>query len=245
MSEYKPPALLIIIPCFNNWNFTKACLKDLEKLPNDHKIIIVDNGSTDDTRTFESDEVIVIRHKENCGFAWACNSAAEHAFLEIMPDNIMFLNNDIRVRSDYDTWTKPIIEAAQSGSYLVGPTLGVLDSNFNFVRETKKLPNSGHVYMSGWNITASRKTWSKFNGSDPQPINHWHIWCNQYFAFFEDGDLSFEAQRRGIELKVVDCPVQHFGHATAKKMNISEMYKKSHAHFSEKWRKIIMEESLK
>ena len=42
--------LSIVIPVFNKFNFTKACLSDLSKLSSDHEIIIVDNGSTDETQ---------------------------------------------------------------------------------------------------------------------------------------------------------------------------------------------------
>ena len=41
--------LSICIPVYNKYAFTKSCLDDLYKLPEDHEIIIIDNGSTDDT----------------------------------------------------------------------------------------------------------------------------------------------------------------------------------------------------
>jgi glycosyltransferase involved in cell wall biosynthesis len=40
--------LSISTPVLNNWNFTKAYLKDLAKL-NDCEVILIDNGSTDET----------------------------------------------------------------------------------------------------------------------------------------------------------------------------------------------------
>ena len=45
--EYK---LSIVIPVFGKFNFTRACLSDLFKLPFNHEIIVVDNGSTDETQ---------------------------------------------------------------------------------------------------------------------------------------------------------------------------------------------------
>ena len=39
----------IIIPVYNNVNFTKAALQDLLRLPNTYEIVIVDNASTDST----------------------------------------------------------------------------------------------------------------------------------------------------------------------------------------------------
>ena len=43
--------LSIIIPVWNKSHFTKTCLQDLAKLTNDHEIVVVDNGSIDDTNT--------------------------------------------------------------------------------------------------------------------------------------------------------------------------------------------------
>lgn len=44
--------LSIIMPVFNKINFTKSALNDLFLLPEDHQIIVVDNGSTDDTAKY-------------------------------------------------------------------------------------------------------------------------------------------------------------------------------------------------
>lgn len=42
--------LAIVIPVFNNWLYTQKTLKYLQHLPNDHLVIIVDNGSDDQTK---------------------------------------------------------------------------------------------------------------------------------------------------------------------------------------------------
>ena len=58
-----------------------------------------------------------------------------------------------------------------------------------------------------------------------------------FFSYFEDTDLSFRAQKMGIELRIVDVPVRHIGKVTSSKMGISELYVKSKKTFIEIWGK--------
>lgn len=147
--------LSIVIPVFNNLNFTKSCLIDLSKLDNNHEIIVVDNASTDGTVNFclefqkiLSDDFIsgknvpelkYFLNSENLGFAKACN----RGFAESLGTNIMFLNNDIKVEKDYNCWTTPIISHCEKGK-ICAAGYGVLDKNFNFKFEEK--PDPGDKY---------------------------------------------------------------------------------------------------
>ena len=84
--------LSIVVPVFNKYNFTKSCLQDLCRLTNDHEIIVVDNGSTDQTEAAlkDSKEIVYKRLHENTGFAKACN----YGYAWAKSPNVMFLNND-------------------------------------------------------------------------------------------------------------------------------------------------------
>ena len=62
----------IIIPVYNEWNYTKQILSEIKNkclLP--HELIIIDNGSTDETKdslphyTKIRPNVKIIRHDEN------------------------------------------------------------------------------------------------------------------------------------------------------------------------------------
>ena len=85
----------IIIPVFNKVDLTQQCLTHLADVTNgcSYEVIVVDNGSTDDTKAFLSKlggDIQIISNPENYGFAKACNqgaSAAKGRFL-------VFLNND-------------------------------------------------------------------------------------------------------------------------------------------------------
>ena len=89
--------LSIIIPVFNNIEYTKNCLNSLFKnhpLSN-FEIIVINNASTDKTEGFLNDfnyldNFIVIRNDSNLGYAKACNQGAKIS----KGKYLYFLNND-------------------------------------------------------------------------------------------------------------------------------------------------------
>ena len=237
MKQMSNKILSICIPVFNKFNFTKSCLDDLSKLPNDHEIIIVDNGSTDETQAQlqASKEINYYRNEKNYGFA----SASNRAYSKATAPNVLFLNNDIRVRSNHTNWTDELLKWCST--HLVGPTMGQLDNNLNFVQEANKvLP--GKSYLSGWCIAASKDIWNKLEirrdplalydrTPDPQ------IFSEDFFCYFEDTDLSFRAKQLGIPMQVVDIPVVHFGKQTSAQLNTYQLYTQAREIFVKKWLK--------
>lgn len=216
----------IVIPVFNKWNFTKSCLEDLAKLPEDHEIIVIDNGSSDETQVELKHRPGITYHCEpvNLGFAKACNLGYSLA----TASKVLFLNNDIRVKSNFENWTKELIQ--YSDHYLVGPTMGQLDDQLNFVQEANQLL-PGKSYMSGWCLAASKEIWSiltthKYQGPFSEEFG---------LAYFEDTDLSFRARKLGIHMKVVDLPVVHFGKQTSRQLNTHQLYSQARQIFVRKW----------
>ena len=91
-----PARATIVIPCFNRADLTAGCLKSLAETTNmdDVEMVLVDNGSTDETRLLDSSTtggLRVIRNSTNLGFARACNQGASVASSDVL----VFLNNDI------------------------------------------------------------------------------------------------------------------------------------------------------
>lgn len=231
--------LSIVIPVFNKANFTKSCLNDLSKLPEDHEIIIVNNNSTDDTANVLSDfqskhnNIVVCLNCSNLGFAKACNIGYG---ISTAP-NVLFLNNDIRVKSNFDTWTQPLIENCADA--LVGPTMGQLNSELQFVKESNSVLN-GNSYLSGWCLASSKEVFKKLEiprtGLLETPTYIPQIFSEEFgIAYFEDTDMGFRARRLNIPVKVIDVPVVHFGKQTSSQLNTHALYQHARSVFVKKW----------
>lgn len=102
------PLVSIVIPAFNHWRYTNACLRAIAAAHDPAiatEIVVVDDGSTD--RTAELLQLCSgigsIRMERNAGFAAACNAgaaAAHGAYLH-------FLNNDAIVTPG---WLRPLVD---------------------------------------------------------------------------------------------------------------------------------------
>lgn len=216
--------LSIVIPVFNKISFTRSCLKDLEQLPSDHEIIVIDNGSSDETQEelSKNKRIVYNRLDINKGFGFACNTGYQLA----TAPNVLFLNNDIRVKSNHTNWTEELIKYCPYA--MVGPTMGQLDNKLNFVKEADKVL-TGNSYMSGWCLASSKEIWKKLDLSENE------IFSKEYFCYFEDTDLSFRARKLGIKMEVVQIPVVHFGKQTSKLLNTHQLYTDARKIFVKKW----------
>jgi GT2 family glycosyltransferase len=219
--------LSIVIPVFNKYAFTKSCLKDLSQLPDDHEIIVVDNASSDETQKElqNNSRIIYHRNESNLGFAKACNAG----YLMATAPNVLFLNNDIRVKSNFTDWTNLLIKQAPHA--LVGPTMGQLDKNFNFVQEKNGLLTGPNTYMSGWCLCSSKEIWNKLKIK-----NYQGPFSEEFFCYFEDSDLSFRAAKLKIDREVVSIPVVHFGRISSVQLNTGQLYKQAKQIFDKKWK---------
>lgn len=217
----------IIIPVFNNSNLTMSALNQLNYLT-DHEIIIIDNNSTDDTdifcRFYRKNNYRYIKNSENLYHSLACNQGYSIAKY----DNIIFLNNDIDIFKPFQSnWTNLVFKEIQD-DMIIGATGGLLDKDFNFKYETQE-PNKEYNYLGGWFLAGNKKTFDKLkivNG----PFNP------KLPFYFNDADLSFRAKQNNIKLKMIGLPVLHIGKQTAKKGNVSKLYKDGRKAFLEIWK---------
>jgi GT2 family glycosyltransferase len=95
--------LAIVIPCLNLWRrYTRPCLDSL-KVGYPHRIVLVDNGSTDETRE-EAGKLVGAtfqhrRYEANSGTARSWNYGIADGF-EKGADYVAVLNNDILCHPD-------------------------------------------------------------------------------------------------------------------------------------------------
>lgn len=238
--------LSIVIPVFNNFGFTKSCINDLLKLKEPHEIIIVDNGSTDATseylQNFKLDEtnhhhrLVYLKLFKNTGFACACNAGYEVSrsspWAEPPRDSaeyVLFLNNDIKVKSNHESWTDILLESVGDG--LISPNGGIVDKNGNFITETDEVV-SGNFYLSGWCLLGKTSTFDKLK------INNYVGPFSEEFgiAYFEDTDMGLRAAQLQIPMMVQAVPVHHFGKQTSAKVGLSQLYMHAKPIFTAKWK---------
>lgn len=95
-----PPRIDVVIVAYNRWELTESCLRQLDRQTLAHRVIVVDNGSTDETSAHlraERPEVHLERFEDNRGFAEACNRGVSAGTGEW----VVLLNNDVDCRPDF------------------------------------------------------------------------------------------------------------------------------------------------
>lgn len=226
----------IIVPVYNQVAFTKKSIQDLLELPNNHEVIVVDNGSTDETQSYMNEVLLskkdsgptikYIRLTNNIGFGAANNIGVDNSSGE----NLLFLNNDIRVLKNKKTWLEELVPRCQD-RFLAAQS-GKLRNDFSFISEdsTPHILNNNLEYLSGWALLGSRKNF------DILAKEEGVIWSKLYFAYFEDVHLSWKARDLGFTMEVIKMPLHHFGRITSSKLGLSEMYNKSRKIFTEYWK---------
>jgi GT2 family glycosyltransferase len=138
------PTVSIVIPVFNQWSYTNACLEALAAtipptMP--HEIIVVDNASSDETASgliswgAKLPSLTVERFDVNTGFSPACNRGAEIS----RGAYLVFLNNDT---VPLPGWLDPLLEElAEPRVGMVAPKLVSTD--------TFSINHAGYVFGAG------------------------------------------------------------------------------------------------
>jgi GT2 family glycosyltransferase/tetratricopeptide (TPR) repeat protein len=123
------PNVGIVIPVYNNLDITRTCWTSIRKntaVP--HQVVVVDNGSTEDI-AYEADQnnIQVVRHPHNAGFAAACNSGirATHG------DYVVILNNDTIVTPG---WLGRMLGHMESD-----PAVGLVGPSTNFAASEQQI----------------------------------------------------------------------------------------------------------
>ena len=249
------PEVSIIIPAYNNCQYTLNCLKSIsENTEGDFEVVVVDDCSTDGTKDILSKvkNLRLIRKKHNSGFIGSCNRGAKSS----KGKYILFLNNDTMVTGG---WLPPMLDLIKRedvgavGSKLIYPNGKLQEAGgiiwndgsgwnygrgddpdkpeYNFVREVD--------YCSGACLLLKKELFTKIGGFDERFIP----------AYFDDADICFSI--RDLEHKVIYQPesiVVHLEGMTSG-TDISSSIKKfqdiNKPKFKDKWNTILQKKHYK
>jgi len=245
--KHSTPTVSIVIPVYNQWNYTYSCLKSIFTNTGQvsYEIIIADDMSSDETTRISDyiENIKIVRDGENRGFLLNCNNATKYAEGKY----ILFLNNDTQVQAGWLDSLVELIESDQQigmvGSKLVYPdgrlqeaggiiwndasgwNYGRLDDpanpEYNYVKEVD--------YISGAAIMIRQQIWKDIGGFDERYVP----------AYFEDSDLAFEVRKHGYKVMLQPKSVVVHFEGISHGKDISEGVKRyqelNKLKFVEKW----------
>lgn len=226
MNNNKPPRVSVIVLNYNGKLLIEECIKAvLAQTYNDYELIVVDNGSTDDSpdyirKTFP-DRLNIIELKTNHGFAEGNNVGIEEA----KGHYVALLNNDAVADQ---RWLERIMAAAETSE----KSFGMWASKILFYDDKTVIDTAGHlIYPDGLNRGRGKgetdsgqydKMEEVFFPSGCAALYLRDVLAliggfdKDFFAYGDDTDIGLKAQLSGWKcLYVPDAVVYHKSSSTA------------------------------
>ncbi len=250
------PLVSIVILTFNQLDYTMECLAALElHTPEPHEVILVDNGSKDDTvhwlesQAAEKPNYRLINNGKNRGFAAGCNQGMAVAG----GDYLVLLNNDVVVTPG---WLTGLIECHRAEP-LVG-VVGPLTNNASGIQGLGNIESGGmelldsfarsfrvhHRYrrvasrrLVGFCMLFSRTLYQEIGGLDERFGT----------GNFEDDDFCLRAAIAGYRNLIAgDVYVHHHGSVSFKGANVDyrAVLTGNWSLFREKWSRPVADKAV-
>jgi GT2 family glycosyltransferase len=203
----------VVVPNWNGAGHLAASVESLARQTHpDVTIVVVDNGSTDDSvtvlerlRTDSDTPLVILRNPTNLGFAGGVNTGIRYALAAGFQFVALF-NNDAVAEPD---WLAHLVaglaehpDAGIATSRLLMADGETVDSTGDFLsvwgiafprdrdQPAEPVRPSGYVFSASGGASLYRASLFRRIG----------LFDEAYFAYFEDVDLSFRAQLAGLRV---------------------------------------------
>lgn len=208
----------MVIPNWNGADFIADCLFSLEKQTKKHTVLVVDNGSVDNSielveKNFP--KAVIIRNDKNLGFAGGVNKGLDHA-LKNGAKFVALFNNDAVASPD---WLENLVSSAKKDK-----TIGIVTGKL-LTNDGKQFDSTGECYsIAGFPFPRDRNLADKgqrnegeyiFGASGgaslyrTEALNQIGLFDEKFFAYYEDVDISFRMQLAGWKVFYEPKAVAH------------------------------------
>jgi len=202
----------IVIPNYNGSEHLKTLYRSLKvQTYTDFKIILVDNGSGDESVEFtklEFPDAVICEMGYNSGFAKAVNEGIKHSLKHLPSEYIFLVNNDIELNQDFlETSIKTFIKIPDA-SILAVKMLNyferdVIDDCGDFIKTGGGSPLArGHGEKDTGLYNKEEFIFGACAGAAfyrSEIFNSIGLFDETFFAYYEDIDFSFRAQIEGYK----------------------------------------------
>jgi GT2 family glycosyltransferase len=230
--------LTIVIPCLNLWNrYTRPCLASIRSR-HPYRIVLVDNGSSDETCTEASKLVshgfMHRRYETNLGTSRAWNWGVRDGF-EKCAEYVLVLNNDVLLHAECVDRLVDRFERDSNGLGMVSAldVRGEIRTPEDLWRleaaSKEHVEESEHPNFSAFML--NRRCWETVGEFDE----------NFFPAYFEDNDYHYRMQL--ADLRAIVHPqalFYHFGSRTQNEARSTpivqgEMFERNRSYYVRKW----------
>jgi GT2 family glycosyltransferase len=215
------PTIDVVIVAYGRYELTSSCLSHLREQTVEHRVILVDNGSTDDTRALVAAEWPAVQLEcfdDNRGFAEACNRGVAAGSGEV----VVLLNNDVDARPDFlerlvlplqsdpelgsvaALMLQPGGQSIDSAGLAADVTLGCFPRLQGLSVQKARSERPVLAGPAGTAAAYRRRAWEQVGGLD-----------EAIFAYMEDFDLALRLRSAGWKsVLAADAVGIHLGSAT-------------------------------
>lgn len=204
-----------------NWNGKDSiadCLSSLVAQSFKTQIIVIDNGSVDGSLEFIKDnhpDIDLIVNRRNVGFAAGVNQGINRA-IKLDLDYVALFNNDAVADKN---WLKHLVDTLDSNKAVGIATCKFISLDRSFIDSTgdlytiwglpyprgRKEPVSD-IYDNSLDIFGASGGASLYRVSMLKEIG---LFDKDFFAYYEDVDVSFRAQLAGWKVKYVPLAIAY------------------------------------
>lgn len=242
------PLVSIIVVALDNLAFNRLCLESVlvNTASPSYEVIVVDNGSTDDTPAYLRElaaihpNVRVLTNARNLGFAPAVNQGLADA----AGDVLVLLNNDTVVPPG---WLTGLVR------HLEVPDLGLIGPVTNRAANEAQIEVDYHTYGEFLDFA---RAYTEAHAGQTVEASRLIMFCaamrrdayervgpfDEQFAvaMFEDDDYVLRARQAGYRIECAeDVFIHHFGQATighlAASREYGALFDRNRRRFEEKW----------